>query len=508
MRGRDHHHDTRFRELQLSDAMHHSDATGVGDAAAGLGDDLAHLFHRDVTICLVGEGGDTTATFGMIAHDPRKHDDRSELRGKCPFIELTDVQRGLAELDPVGLHCVSAYLRTLIALGCVADDEAANPFNNPLFAQFQRAMSAQGPLQWDVARQTALMAATQGMAEHNVDPTRRIAVENLARIVSMRVSEVMGRETVDPSQIEVANRATWVQQTLDAWKPYFNALATAISATSGDQPSADDADDPMLSMLGNVSKIIAPSMLGMSVGNLVGRLAVLTFGQYDLPLPREPHGRFVIVVGNVDAFADEWSIPRDDMAIYALTHELVSHTMFATPHVRAALSKLIAEFAGGFRTDPGSISEGLTRIDVSSGDPMKMLDSLLSDPTVLLGASRSATQDRMAPVLDAAIAAIVGFVDHHVDAVTARILGDAGRIAEAVRRRRVAQSGDRVFVERLLGVDLTTDRVALGQRFVQGVVERAGTAGLAQLIEREGSLPTAAEVAAPGLWLARLETIG
>ncbi|MFM7962566.1 MAG: zinc-dependent metalloprotease [Actinomycetota bacterium] len=388
----------------------------------------------------------------------------------------------------------------------MADDEAANPFNNPLFAQFQRAMSAQGPLQWDVARQTALMAATQGVAEHNVDPTRRIAVENLARIVSMRVSEVMGRETVDPSQLEVANRATWVQQTLDAWKPYFNALATAISATSGDQPSADDADDPMLSMLGNVSKMIAPSMLGMSVGNLVGRLAVQTFGQYDLPLPREPHGHFVIVVGNVDAFADEWSIPRDDMAIYALTHELVSHTMFATPHVRAALSNLIAEFAGGFRTDPGSISEGLTRIDVSSGDPMKMLDSLLSDPTVLLGASRSATQDRMAPVLDAAIAAIVGFVDHHVDAVTARILGDAGRIAEAVRRRRVAQSGDRVFVERLLGVDLTTDRVALGQRFVQGVVERAGAAGLAQLMEREGSLPTAAEVAAPGLWLARLET--
>lgn len=388
----------------------------------------------------------------------------------------------------------------------MADDEAANPFNNPLFAQFQRAMSAQGPLHWDVARQTALMAATQGVAEHNVEPARRIAVENLARIVSMRVSEVMGRETVDPSQGEVANRATWVQQTLDAWKPYFDALATAISTTSADQTPNDDAQDPMLSMLSNVSKMIAPSMLGMSVGNLVGRLAVQTFGQYDLPLPREPHGRFVIVVGNVDAFADEWSIPRDDMAIHALTHELVSHTMFAAPQFRAAVSRLIAEFAGGFRTDPGSISEGLTRIDVSSGDPMKMLDSLLSDPTVLLGASRSAAQDRTAPVLDATIAAIIGFVDHYVDSVTARILGDAGRIAEAVRRRRVAQSTDRVFVERLLGIDLTTERVALGQRFARGVVERAGEAGLVQLIDREGSLPTPAEVAAPGLWLARLET--
>jgi uncharacterized protein (DUF2342 family) len=168
---------------------------------------------------------------------------------------------------------------------------------------------------------------------------------------------------------------------------------------------------------------------------------------------------------------------------------------------------LIRDFAGGFRADPGSISESISRLDVSSGDPMKMLDSLLSDPTLLLGASRSAVQDRAAPVLDAAVAALVGFVDHHVDQVTARILGDAARIAEAVRRRRVAQSSDRVFVERLLGIDITKERVAAAHHFVQGVVERAGDPGLAQLLDRDGALPTPAELAAPGLWLARLETM-
>jgi putative hydrolase len=393
-------------------------------------------------------------------------------------------------------------------LGCVADDETPNPFNNPLFAQFQRAMSSQGPLQWDVARQSALMAATQGVAEHNVDPSRRIAVEGLARIVSMRVSESLSRDPVDASRVEVVNRATWVQQTLEAWRPCFDSLAKALSGDAG-EPKPDDTEtqDPMLAMLGNVSKMIAPSMLGMSVGNLVGRLAVHTFGQYDLPLPREPHGRLLVVVSNVDAFADEWSIPRDDMAIYALTHELVSHSMFASAPLRNAVSALIRDFAGGFRADPGSISESISRLDVSSGDPMKMLDSLLSDPTLLLGASRSGAQDRVAPVLDAAVAALVGFVDHHVDQVTARILGDAARIAEAVRRRRVAQSSDRVFVERLLGIDITTERVASAQRFVQGVVERAGDLGLSQLLDRDGALPTPAELAAPGLWLARLETM-
>lgn len=389
----------------------------------------------------------------------------------------------------------------------MADDEAPNPFSNPLFAQFQRAMSSQGPLQWDVARQTALMAATQGVAEHNVDPARRIAVESLARIVSMRVAEVTGRDVADVSGIEVANRATWVLRTLDGWKPYFDAVAAAIG-TSGGEASSDDpgTQDAVIAMLGNVSKMIAPSMLGMSVGNLVGKFAVHTFGQYDLPLPREPHGGVMIVIGNVDAFADEWSIPRDDMLMYALTHELVSLGVFAVPHVRRSVSRLITEFAGGFRTDPGSISESLSRIDVSSGDPMRMLDSLLSDPTALLGATRSAAQDRVAPSLDAAITAIVGLIDHHVDLTTARILGDAARIAEAVRRRRVAQSADRVFVERLLGIDLTKERVAQGTHFVSGVVERAGEPGLARLLDRENALPTPAELVAPGLWLARLET--
>jgi len=386
----------------------------------------------------------------------------------------------------------------------VAEDETPNPFSNPLFAQFQRAMSAQGPLQWDVARQTALMAATQGTTEHNVDPQRRIAVESLAAVAQMHAAEVTGREILNIGKLEVVARATWVNMTLDSWKSYFDALARAIGGAPEETPD-DDTADPMMKMLASVSKMIAPSMLGMSVGTLVGRLAVNTFGQFDLPLPREPHGKLVIVIGNVDNFADEWSIPRDDMTMWALLHELVSSAVFGVDHVRDTLQKLVISFASGFRPNPAAFSDSIGQLDVSSGDPMKILDSLLSDPTVLLGAQRSGAQDQIAPTLDAAVAAIVGYVDHCVDRASARVLGEGSRIAEAVRRRRVAQSGDRVFVERLLGLDLTTERVSLAQQFVAGVIDRAGEAGLSQLIEKPGNLPTPAEIVAPGLWLARLE---
>ena len=387
----------------------------------------------------------------------------------------------------------------------MAEEETPNPFSNPLFAQFQRAMSAQGPLQWDVARQTALMAATQGTNEHNVDPQRRIAVESLAAVAHMHATEVTGQEIRNLGKLEVVGRATWVNLTLDAWKPYFESLARALSGAPDDTTPDDDTTDPMMKMLSSMSKMIAPSMLGMSVGTLVGRLAVNTFGQFDLPLPREPHGKLVIVIGNIDGFADEWSIPRDDMTMWALTHELVSSAVFGVDHLRDAIRQMVIHFAEGFRPNPGALSDGIGQLDVSSGDPMKILDSLLSDPTVLLGAQRSSAQDRIAPSLDAAVAAIVGYIDHCVDRASARILGDGSRIAEAVRRRRVSQSADRVFVERLLGIDLTTERVAIAHQFVAGVIERAGEEGLAQLLDRPGNLPTPAEIVAPGLWLARLE---
>ena len=401
----------------------------------------------------------------------------------------------------------------------MAEDEAPNPFNNPLFAQFQRAMSAQGPLQWDVARQTALMAATEGVTEHNVDPQRRIAVESLANVARMHVAEITGLATPASVPLDVVGRATWANLTLQAWKPYFDALAQAIGGTAtstasgtadntAEDTAASEADesDPMLAMLANVSKLIAPSMLGMSVGTLVGRLATNTFGQFDLPLPRDPHDRVVIVISNVDNFADEWSIPRDDMTMWALTHELISHGVFGVAHVRQTVQQLVSQFAGGFHPNPGALSESISSLDISSGDPMKLLNSLLSDPTVLLGAQRSAAQERVAPILDAAIAGIVGYIDHYVDRVTARILGQASPIGEAVRRRRVAQSGDRVFVERLLGIDLTNEQVERAQQFIAGVLERAGDDGVALLLAKHGNLPTPSEIVAPGLWLARLET--
>ena len=153
------------------------------------------------------------------------------------------------------------------------------------------------------------------------------------------------------------------------------------------------------------------------------------------------------------------------------------------------------------------MADGSASLEVDGGDdPMAAIQQLLGDPAVLLGAVQSPAQVALAPQLDAAIAAVVGYVDYLVDSVAVRVIGgDALRIAEAVRRRRVEVSPDDVFVERLLGLQLTHEQVQRGKTFAAGVVDRVGEAGLTQLFPKPEALPTPAEIDAPGLWIARLE---
>ncbi len=81
--------------------------------------------------------------------------------------------------------------------------ESIDPFANmPLFGDLSRALSGQGPLNWDAARQFAVLAANGGgllsgtgvSTSANVDPTVRIKYRELADIARLHVGDVMQLE--------------------------------------------------------------------------------------------------------------------------------------------------------------------------------------------------------------------------------------------------------------------------------------------------------------------------
>jgi putative hydrolase len=228
---------------------------------------------------------------------------------------------------------------------------------------------------------------------------------------------------------------------------------------------------------------------------------------YDLPIPRPPSDELLVVVPNLDAFGEEWSLPTDDLRLWVCVHEVAHHTVLSIPHVRDRLTALLRSYAGGFSPDGDALGSLFEGFDVDPSDPnsLSSLQERFADPEVLLGAMVSPAQRDLLPQLEATIAAVVGYVDHVMDEVGEGFIGSYSMVTEALRRRRVTADPSDRFVEKLFGLELTQAAYDRGAAFAEGIVERAGAEGLARLWETEANLPTPNEVDAPGLWLARIE---
>src|SRR6185312_6143049 len=212
------------------------------------------------------------------------------------------------------------------------------PFGNiPLFGDLAKALSGQGPLNWDAARQFAHLASEgTSTAAANVDPAVRLAFADLGRVAELHVRDVTGLDPVFP-EITPVTPGTWAQRTLEAYRPLFTELASSLgkrpTLPTGEEPGMDldelgDGGDQMMQMMASLSALMAPSMMGMAVGSMVGRMAARAFGQYDLPIPRADN-TLLIVPANLDRFAGEWSVPLDQMRLWVLAHEMIGHTLFS-----------------------------------------------------------------------------------------------------------------------------------------------------------------------------------
>ncbi len=356
------------------------------------------------------------------------------------------------------------------------------------------------------AREVARAIASGGSSEPNIDPTDRIALEQLVRVAELRVTDATGLQPSRgaPLRVEVVNRVGWSDRTTGDYRELFDALGESIGA--GGDPDPDDAD-PMTSMLAGLTRMIGPAMLSLTSGAMVGRLAQHALGGYVLPVPRPPGKPMLIALPNVEQFGRQWSLDPDDLRLWVCLHEALYHAVFGVDHVRDAVRDLLLRHASSFETNPRRLEEMLDDFDPISGGPEALaeLQQAIGSPDAILGAVRSEVQEALLPQMTALVAAISGYVDHNMDHIGAQLIGSYGRLAEALRRHRVETSESDRFVERLLGLELDQDQYERGAAFAAGVVERAGHDGLRRLFTDPANLPTPAEVDAAGLWLARID---
>ena len=388
-----------------------------------------------------------------------------------------------------------------------------------MFNQFLGAFGGGGPtISWEHAKQMAGSIANGGDPEANVEPLERIQIEQLARVAELQITEATGLSIPSAGgvvSVEAVPRAQWAAATLDAYRSLFEQLTTSLGDVMREQ--LDDVDPEDITALGGgmgdedaaaflagLSQMLGPMMLSMMAGSTVGHLGLRAFGAYDLPIPRPANEAVLVVANNLDRFAEDWSIPSDDLRLWICLEEMAHRAVLGVPHVRARISELLSAHAAGFAADPTAIESRLGDVDLEGPGGLDALQNLLSDPDVVLGAIRSPAQEALLPHLDAVVTVVEGYVDHTLDRISERLIASAPQLSEALRRRRVETDQASRFVERLFGLELTQEKLDRGHAFIDGVVSRAGEDALVRLWSADDGLPTPAEVDAPGLWLARV----
>ena len=119
---------------------------------------------------------------------------------------------------------------------------------------------------------------------------------------------------------------------------------------------------------------------------------------------------------------------------------------------------------------------------------------------------QSREQRRIMEQVQTTMSVIEGYSEHVMDAVGEQVLPAYAGLRDAMERRRSNRSAPERILHRLLGLDLKMRQYEEGKAFCDGVVERAGIAGLNRVWEGADQLPSAHELREPQGWLERVET--
>lgn len=388
---------------------------------------------------------------------------------------------GVPGLDPARLS----------AAGVPADPQALGQ----MIAQVQRMLagSADGGVNWDLARDIARQAAVTGGDPSVSDTERRDVVE------SLRLAETWLDGVTDlPASAAVArawSRSEWVEATLPVWRrlsePVATSVADAMAAAMAQQ--APEEMRPMLAAAGQMMRQVGGAVFGMQVGQAVGGLAREVVAATDVGLPLTADGTTALVPANVAAFGEGLGVPPEEVRLYLALREAAHARLFAhVAWLRSHLLGAVEAFARGIAIDTSRIEEAVSRVD--PGDP-EALQQALSDG--VFEPERTPAQQAALDRLETALALVEGWVDEVVDAAARGPLPHAGALREAVRRRRAAGGPAEHTLASLVGLELRPRRLRDAATLWRTLAEARGQSGRDDVWEHPDLLPTAADLDDP-----------
>lgn len=367
----------------------------------------------------------------------------------------------------------------------------------PLFREIQRLLaSSKGPVNVEMATQVATALATQE-GDAAPDPGRARALSEAVHSSELVLAGYTRLTVDEPATVRAIGRAEWAKATLDAWGWLFEKVADKLS---GGMPGAAEGDDapPGLAMaLGQV----APLLVGIQVGTLVGQLARDAVGRYDHPIPRDDDGRLLFVDPNVARIASDYDFDEATFVRWLALGSTARHLVVGqAAWINRYWRSLLVEVVEAMEIDVGELQTRM--MDLQSEGPAALQEGLGAGAALPLVPTDR--HRRALARLRSFLAAVEGYARHATSAVAGSVTGPVTQIEEGVARHRLKGSEAETMLKTILGVSLDRELEAAGTTFCAAVVKLKGMATLNEMWAAPDNLPSYDEIKDPFAWLERV----
>jgi coenzyme F420 biosynthesis associated uncharacterized protein len=302
------------------------------------------------------------------------------------------------------------------------------------------------------------------------------------------VSAYTGLTSREPLPVpEAIQRAGWVEANQRSIRGVLDPVAEQVGGNLG---------GPLRGAL-NAG---AGALLAVEVGVLSGYLAQRVLGQYEFPVldPQAP-ARLLFVGPNLADAAEKLQADPSDLLRWVALHETTHALQFGgVPWLRGHIADAVRELL----STAGLNARSALRMPDPS-DIGALIDAMRSGglPALVVRPEQRPTLERM----QAFMAVVEGYAEHVMDVVGVTLLPTLPELRKALDQRRRDRTGLLKLLERLIGLDMKLRQYEQGKAFCDGVVARAGIAGLNQVWTGPESMPTLSELDDPRGWLARVE---
>lgn len=370
---------------------------------------------------------------------------------------------------------------------------SSNPFGD-MFGDIFSLLNQQGPDAWyTTATQLALSVARGEDQDPNPSPVERQRLEEHAPLVARHLGALFG-VTVEPRVVAV-NRSALTIAALEQWRPLMAPFL------AGPPPSSDlvggAMDDEQSQLMAQITSTIGPLFAGFQMGSVAGHFSERAWSLAVLPLPRLNH-QHLLVVNNLSRFADEWSLERDEVYVFALAQEFVASLVLTQPGTGDALRALLLDAVREAQAFQGNVMNRLQTM-METGD----LESMMNDPAALLEQIGVPDESDATRAINAAASVLLAFFCAAAQSVTEAILGPRPALAEAYARHRRSDARGEDAAAALFGISTQGPHHDQAAAFVEAIAHEHTLSAFDALLRVDG-LPSAAELRDPAAWFERV----